>query len=137
MQVLAKTRLADAKALLGRKRWSAAYYLTGYAVECALKSCLLHHIHETGVIFKDQKYLKELGGCWTHDFVTLVKISGLDEPFGVARGQNPVLEANWTVTKDWKETSRYEEKTEHEARSLYTAVEHEADGVLAWVRQHW
>lgn len=37
----AKVRLGDAKALVGRKRWSGAYYLCGYAVECALKACLL------------------------------------------------------------------------------------------------
>ncbi len=40
LQRLAKERLKDAKALLARKRWSAAYYLTGYVIECALKSCI-------------------------------------------------------------------------------------------------
>jgi len=34
-------RIEDATALLAASRWSGAYYLTGYALECALKSCVL------------------------------------------------------------------------------------------------
>jgi hypothetical protein len=39
-QRLANDRIADARALLAAKRWSAAYYLAGYAVEAALKACI-------------------------------------------------------------------------------------------------
>ncbi len=38
LQRLAKDRLLDAKALFAARRWSGAYYLAGYAVECALKA---------------------------------------------------------------------------------------------------
>jgi len=38
LQNLAKLRLQDAKALLGRRRWSGAYYLCGYVIECALNN---------------------------------------------------------------------------------------------------
>lgn len=38
-QQLSATRLADARALLAARRY-AAYYLAGYAVECALKACI-------------------------------------------------------------------------------------------------
>jgi len=40
-QKLANDRIADAKHLLEGKRWGEAYYLAGYAVECALKSCVI------------------------------------------------------------------------------------------------
>jgi HEPN domain-containing protein len=46
LQNLARIRLKDAKALLGRKRWSGAYYLCGYVIECALKACILRHLGE-------------------------------------------------------------------------------------------
>ncbi len=46
LQKLAEIRLKDAQALLGRKRWFGAYYLSGYAIECALKACLLKHLGE-------------------------------------------------------------------------------------------
>jgi len=137
LQTLAKMRLKDAKALLGRKRWSVRNYLCGYAVECGLKSCLLRHLGESASVFGDQKYLKKLADCWTHDLVLLVNLAGLDADFGAARGANPALNAFWTVTKDWKESSRYEEKTEAEARALYEAVSHKPDGVFRWIQSRW
>ncbi|MBI1918689.1 MAG: HEPN domain-containing protein [Planctomycetes bacterium] len=137
LQNLAKTRLKDAKALLGRKRWSGAYYLCGYAIECALKACLLRYLGESGAVFGEQSYLKKLADCWTHDLVKLVNLAGLDAEFGAARGVNAVLNDFWTVTKDWKETSRYEEKTEAEAKRLYEAVSHKPDGVFRWIQSRW
>jgi len=136
-QALAKARLKDAKALLGRKRWSGAYYFCGYVVECALKSCLLRHLGESGAVFGDQDYLKKLAGCWTHDLVRLVNLAGLDAEFGAARGANAALNDFWTVTKEWEETSRYEEKTEAEAKRLYEAVSHNPDGVFRWIQSRW
>ena len=110
LQRLANARLQDARALLGRKRWSGAYYLCGYAVECGLKACILRYLGESAAVFGDPAYLRRLGDCWTHDLVKLVNLAGLDEEFGIARGANPALDAFWTVTKDWKENARYEEK---------------------------
>ena len=139
LQNLAKVRLNDAKALLGRKRWSGSYYLCGYAVECALKACLLRHLGESGSVFGDQPYLKKLADCWTHDLVKLVNLAGLDAGVRVvsARGANAALDKSWVVTKDWKETSRYEEKTETEAKALYEAVSHNAHGVFRWIQSRW
>jgi hypothetical protein len=137
LQTLAKMRLKDARALLGRKRWSGAYYLCGYVVECALKACLLRHLGESDAIFGDTAYLKKLCECWTHDLVKLMNLAGLEAEFGEARGTNPTLDDFWSVVKDWKETSRYDEKTEAEARTLYNAVSHKPDGVLQWIQLRW
>lgn len=122
LQRLAKERIKDAKALLGRKRWSGAYYLCGYAVECGLKACLLRHLGESNALFGDPDYLKKLGGCWTHDLVRLVNLAGLDAEFGTARAANATLNTFWDVTKDWTEASRYEDNTtEAQAKRLYEA----------------
>ncbi|HEY7156545.1 MAG TPA: hypothetical protein VH575_21435 [Gemmataceae bacterium] len=137
LQNLAKVRLKDAKALLGRRRRSGAYYLCGYAIECALKACILRYLGESGAIFGDPSYLKRLADCWTHDLVKLVNLAGLDAEFGIARAANPVLENFWRVTKDWKETSRYEEKSEAEAKTLYEAVNNNPDGVFRWIQTRW
>jgi hypothetical protein len=128
LQALARERLKDARALLGRKRWSGAYYLSGYVIECALKSCLLKHLGDSGVVFGEPNYLKRLAECFTHDLVKLV---------GPARGANPALDVFWASVKDWKETSRYELKTEAEARAIYEAVSHATDGVYQWIRTRW
>jgi len=137
LQRLASTRLDDAKALLETERWSGAYYLCGYAIECGLKACLLRHLGESDAVFGDFAYVKKLADCWTHDLVKLVNLAGLDAAFGDARGANQKLAAHWGVTKDWRETSRYEEKDEREATALYKAVSDNTDGVLQWIQKRW
>jgi hypothetical protein len=136
-QYLAEERLLDTALLLNAQRWATAYYLAGYAVECGLKSCVLHHLERTGVIFQDRDYLKQLGGCWTHELDKLVYLAGLTVELGRASGAKPALAGYWGIAKDWKETSRYEQKTEIEARELHEAITNEPDGVLRWIRTHW
>lgn len=137
LQALMERRILDADALLKAGCWAAAYYLAGYAAECGLKSCILHYVQQTGMIFRDRKYLKDLGDCWTHQLDQLVNLARLTAALGEATGVNPALRGYWGVVKDWKETSRYEDKTEDEARALYEALTHEPDGVLRWIRIHW
>ena len=42
LAVASRQRLADAKALLNASRWRGAMYIGGYAVECLLKTKLMH-----------------------------------------------------------------------------------------------
>ncbi|MBX9677972.1 MAG: HEPN domain-containing protein [Gemmataceae bacterium] len=136
-QLLAKSRLKDAKALLDKKRWAAAYYLCGYVLECALKACLLRHIGEWAALFGDPEYPRRLAACRTHDLGLLVHLAGLDAAFGQARGTNSNLQDYWAQAKDWNEASRHEERTEAEARSLFEAVSHTFDGVFKWFQAYW
>ncbi len=39
-QGLAEIRIREAEILLAAGAWDGAYYLAGYAVECALKACI-------------------------------------------------------------------------------------------------
>ena len=137
LQKLAQDRVDDATVLICAGRWSAAYHLIGYALECGLKSCVLAHVQNTGMIFRDRNYLKNLADCWTHDLDKLVQLAGLTADLGKTVAVNANLQSNWLVAKDWKETSRYEEKTEIEARDLYEAITNEPDGVLLWIRTSW
>src|SRR5437660_412014 len=137
LQTLAKVRLKDAKALLGRKRWSGAYYLSGYVIECALKACLLRHLGESAAVFGDPTYVKRLADCWTHDLVKLVNLAGLDADFGAARGANAALDTFWTTARDWTETSRYEEKAEAGATRGSEAVSDNTDGGVRWIQRRW
>ena len=137
LQRLALERVRDAEILLNGGQWSGAYYLAGYAIEFALKSCILHHIERTGRIFKDRKYLTDLGKCWVHELDQLLYLADLDGDLGAACGANATLRGYWGVVKDWKETSRYEVKTEKDARDLYKAITDKPDGVLQWIQTHW
>jgi HEPN domain-containing protein len=134
LQQLAADRIIDAQTLLAAGRWSGAYYLAGYAVECGLKSCVLAFVERTGVIFLERKFQDH---CWTHELEMLLKTAGLEPEFGQARGRNPALAGYWGVVKDWKETSRYEQKTQSEAEQLYEAIIQNPDGILPWIQTRW
>lgn len=126
-QQLSDERIEDAKSLLAYSRWSGAYYLAGYALECALKSCVLAHIEQTGIIFEDRKFA---GKCWTHDLETLVKQANLTTKRGVSILANPALKTNWFIVKDWSEASRYHSSTRQDAEKFFEAITNQTDGVL-------
>jgi HEPN domain-containing protein len=61
LQQLADDRVLDAEALLNAGRWSGAYYVSGYAVECALKACIakqtnLHDFPDKTVVQKSHAH---------------------------------------------------------------------------------
>ena len=124
----------DAKTLLDAGRWHAAYYLVGYAVECALKACVLAHINNTGIIFQDKKFGEK---CFTHDVGALLKLANLEAAFGADMQANPALADNWKTIIEWSVDIRYEQRSETDARELYEAVTDQVNGVLPWIKAHW
>jgi HEPN domain-containing protein len=134
LQQLSDDRIEDARILLAASRWSAAYYLSGYSLECALKSCILAHVERTGAIFLDKKYAEK---CWTHNIVELVKQAGIALERDRATGTNPALYQNWIEVIDWSEASRYEVTNQTDAEALYKALTNNPDGVLPWIKTYW
>jgi hypothetical protein len=138
LQKMAGERVKDAKALLDGGRWEFAYYAAGYAVECALKSCLLVRLIHTGWVFEEKWKAQE---CLTHDFDELVRLAGLTAELNAALAASAAagkeFVANWGVATRWKVTSRYEAKTEAEARELYAAITNDPHGVLKWIQTYW
>jgi HEPN domain-containing protein len=55
-------RAEDARILLAAGRYAAAFYMCGYAVECALKACIAKQTREYE--FPD---LKQVRDSYTHD----------------------------------------------------------------------
>jgi len=74
LQAMAEERIKDAKALLDGGRWEFAYYTAGYAVECALKACLLARMIHTAWVFEEKWEAKD---CLTHDFAKLIHLAGM------------------------------------------------------------
>ena len=134
LRLLAEDRILDAERLLTGTRWGGAYYLAGYAVECGLKACILAYVEAVGAIFQDKKFSEK---CWTHDLEELLKLANLKPTLDADTAANAALSANWAVAKDWKETSRYDQKTQPEAQTMYDAIAHDPDGVLPWIRIRW
>ena len=134
-QKLTTDRIADVEGLLAINRWSAAYYLAGYAVECALKSCVLVRLTAAaGIVFEDKRYSEK---CWSHNLEQLVDLAGLKSDFTLARKADLVLFANWEFVKDWSESSRYRQTGQAAAEELFNAITNLQHGVLPWIQQRW
>lgn len=133
-QALAEERIVAAQCLLAAHQWSSAYYLAGYAVEFGLKSCILVHVENTGVIFEQRTFSEK---CWTHDLEQLVGQAGLKAALDAEIVGNPTLANNWAIAFQWTEKSRYQNKTQGDAESLLNALNSHPTGVMPWIRVRW
>lgn len=133
LQVLAEARVEDAEALLQGGRWAAAYYLLGYAVECALKACAAKQFHEHEV--PDKTIVNDF---YTHRLDKLLNISGAKIALEAQAAADPRFQVNWNAVRDWNETSRYDHSTtEARARDMLVAVADPSSGVLPWLKTQW
>ena len=134
LEQLADLRLAEAVALLGLTppMPDAAYYLAGYAVECALKACIAKRTAQYD--FPDKTFAAK---CFTHKAKELVPLAGLESARAAARAADTILAGNWLIVKDWSEESRYERWTVIQAAALIDAIREPNHGVLQWVKGHW
>jgi hypothetical protein len=130
-QQLARLRLRDARILLRNRGVEGAYYLTGLAVECAVKTCIAkrskrHDFPPNPNVIRD---------IYTHDLIKLIGAAQLGPTLEADAKRNSTLNKNWAVVKDWNINSRYMTKSLN-ARDLYRAVAGR-DGVMQWLRQRW
>jgi hypothetical protein len=131
-QEIAELRLRESKALLAAGHAEGAYYLAGYAVECALKACVAKRTQEHDFPEKvSNKY-------YSHDLEDLVGFAKLKIDLEQALQANLAMKTSWTIVQNWSEESRYEKrKTPQEATDLLAAIEDQTGGLLPWLRQRW
>jgi HEPN domain-containing protein len=130
-QKVAETRLQESKALLAAGFPEGAYYLAGYAVECALKVCIAKRTREHDFPEKESK------DFYIHDLDKLLGFAKLKDDLYQALRTNPAMNANWIIAKNWAETSRYQMKTAADAVGLLKAIEDQSGGLLPWVQKRW
>jgi hypothetical protein len=133
-QQLADVRIAEAAALLRRRppMPDGAYYLAGYAGECALKACIakLTGQHD----FPDKQRAND---SHTHNIELLIRVAGLDAVHKIDAEADDRLHRNWVIVKDWSERSRYGHHSLEKAKRLYAAITDPTNGVLPWIKAHW
>jgi hypothetical protein len=127
-QKLAQLRVEEAKALMAAKKYSGAYYLAGYAVECAFKACIAKKTRRYSL--PDKEHANK---AYTHDLERLLDLAGLK----AALQADPARLANWSIVKDWSEQARYVRKTRAAAEALLGAITDTANGVLPWIQAQW
>jgi HEPN domain-containing protein len=132
LQELSKIRLKEAKALLGAGMSDGAYYLAGYAVECALKACIAKETKRYE--FPDKK---RVDSSYKHDLEELTKVAGLERILAERSRNVPEFRTNWEVVKSWSEQSRYQRHEHLKAEQLLTAASDRRHGVIPWIKVHW
>lgn len=131
-QNLAELRLRESKALLAAGFPDGAYYLAGYAVECALKACIAKRTREHD--FPEKKFVMD---SHTHDIGKLLQLAELQIELELAIQGSPSMRAGLDTIQDWSETSRYDRKADQEALDLLQAIEDTSGGLLPWIRLRW
>lgn len=150
-QWLATIRVREAKALLDAGLFDGAYYLAGYAIECALKACIVKKIRRSEL--PDKKFIQDV---YTHKLGRLLELTGLQVEYQEAM-RDKHFASNWTTVNDWSEEARYETlgrryiarfvsrpgirrtspRAEERARQLYNAITDPQHGVLPWLKKFW
>jgi HEPN domain-containing protein len=130
LQRLSETRLQEAKILLDANQHSGAFYLAGYAVECALKACIAKKFKEYE--FPDKAFVNSV---YSHNLHELLKHAGLANSPDIALESK--LWDQWSIAKAWNETKRYEDISAKDAEELYLAIADPTNGVLQWLKKQW
>lgn len=126
---LAEARLEEARCLYRNGLCDGAYYLAGYAVECAFKAvyCTRFGADE----LPDKEAVLE---GYTHSLSKLVRLCGIASEIG---SPGSPRQNNWAIVVEWTETSRYSARTNGEASDLIAAIDDPTNGILAWLRSKW
>ena len=132
LQALAILRVREAKLLLKNDCPDGAYYLAGYAAECAIKACIARRTIRYE--FPDKRRVEQ---SWKHDFKELIAAAELTKVLGDDERRYPDLSANWAIVRKWKAESRYARYSRAEAEELLNALEDRRHGVLRWLRHRW
>jgi HEPN domain-containing protein len=132
LQQLAETRLAEAQVLLDASRWSGAYYLVGYAVECGLKACIAKGTRQDDFPGKDRVL-----ASYSHNLAQLIGVAGILEELRTESTNDATFSGYWGVVSQWNEESRYKHSPEPDATELVRAVSDPDHGVMRWLRTRW
>ncbi len=130
-KALADLRAEEARVLLAKGKHQGAYYLAGYAVECALKACIAKKTKRFEFPPKHD-YVRKL---YTHGLNELLNLTGLEAQLKRDMNANKAFRDNWLTVKDWTEESRYA-VSRLPAKDMYNAVTG-ANGVLPWIKLRW
>jgi HEPN domain-containing protein len=130
-QRLAELRAKEAATLSKTGNQQGAYYLAGFAVECALKACIAKKTRRHDFP-ADKEYA---GKVYTHNLDQLLKLAHLEAQLHQDMEGQPKLADNWNIVRDWKVDSRYE-TSKLGGRNMTRAV-NSVDGVLQWIKLHW
>lgn len=126
---LAQLRLDEAGLLLANGFHSGAYYMAGYAIECALKAVITAQFRAYEI--PDRRLVDRVH---VHDLSKLINLAGLEDELEAEMEINSDLEKRWRTIRKWSERARYEIWTQESASAMLDAVGGE-EGLLRWLQK--
>ncbi|MDT7780596.1 MAG: hypothetical protein QOC99_3108 [Acidobacteriota bacterium] len=133
-QKLSRMRLKEANILLDNKSYEGAYYLAGYAVECALKACIARKTKR----YEFPPKRDVVDNYYKHNLELLIRMAGLELELKNESKSVAIFDSYWNTVKAWSEQARYETKIDQKrAQDLYVAVSDVPNGVLVWLKKYW
>ena len=118
--------------LLENGRHAGAYYLAGYAIECALKACIARQTRKYD--FPNKKTVNE---SYTHDLDRLIGAAGLRLALIKKRDNDEVFARYWQLILHWSEERRYDTEPQKSAEDFFQAIADPDHGVFQWLRERW
>lgn len=94
LRTLAAARLGEAKVLFGAGQPSGAYYLAGYAIECAIKARIAGQFRANEIPER-----KLINNIYTHDLSKLLELAGLQAEIDLATQGDDDFRQKWTVVR--------------------------------------
>lgn len=133
LQEISNIRRDESLLLFEHGVYSGAYYLLGYAVECALKACIAKGIKEGD--FPDWRFLRD---SHTHNLASLLRLAGLENEFLDDAKTMHQLDLNWAIVKDRSVDVRYTPLLDERfVRKFFDSCIRPVDGVLPWIMGRW
>jgi len=133
IEVLAESKLEDAKCLLANGRYDGAYYLAGYVIELLLKASVCKTLGiDDFFTFDSNKAKQEIYKPYkAHDYKQLLLFSGLYRDFE-NESNTASFKFHWSVVILWDENSRYlTGKNQKEVESFISSVSEIAE----WIKK--
>ena len=133
LQILVEIRVKEATVLLENECYQGAYYLLGYALECAFKACITKQVREN-----DFPNKQLANASHTHKLSELLGVAGLKQKLSEQENQDENFKLNWAVAKDWSEAARYDPVIEEtKVKDFFEAITNDQSGVLKWLKNWW
>jgi HEPN domain-containing protein len=129
-QQLTEARLVEARLLLAHGHPSGAYYLAGYAVECALKAVIAAGFRANEIPDKSR-----VNSIYTHNLKDLLNLADLKGPLEDDMNENSELRESWATISKWSEHARYQVWTSDAAAIMLEAVGAADKGLLPWLQK--
>jgi HEPN domain-containing protein len=133
LKKIAKTRIEAVKLLIQNNDHDGAVYLSGHALECALKSVICKRLNLDK--YPDRSSSKELQSIFlSHRLDVLLTLSGMEKDFSLAISSR--RSENWSEFINWNVDLRYEPigtRGEAEAKRKLEALVEDPDGIITFM----